>query len=64
MKFVSEYDEMNNMTVQNWFDEQDEKTHQTSFEYVYDENGNWISKRRSSNGELGMVWERQIEYHK
>ncbi|WP_250432476.1 RHS repeat domain-containing protein [Hanstruepera flava] len=63
MKFVSEYDEMNNMTIQNWFNEQDEQTHQTSFEYVYDENGNWISKRRSSNGELGMVWERQIEYY-
>lgn len=63
MKFVSEYDGMNNLTVQNWFDEQDEQTHQTSFEYVYDENGNWISKRRSSNGKLGMVWERQIEYY-
>ena len=63
MKFVSEYDKMDNLTVQNWFNEQDEQTHQTSFEYVYDENGNWISKRRSSNGELGMVWERQIEYY-
>ncbi|WP_408023995.1 hypothetical protein [Tenacibaculum sediminilitoris] len=63
MKFVSEYDEMNNMTIQNWFNEEDERTHQTSFEYVYDKNGNWISKRRSSNGELGMVWERQIEYY-
>lgn len=63
MKFVSEYDEMDNMTVQNWFNEKGEQTHQTSFEYVYDENGNWISKRRSSNGELGMVWERQIEYY-
>ena len=63
MKFVSEYDEMDNLTVQNWFNEQDEQTHQTSFEYVYDEYGNWISKRRSSNGELGMVWERQIEYY-
>ena len=63
MKFVSEYDEMDNLTVQNWFNEQDKQTHQTSFEYVYDKNGNWISKRRSSNGELGMVWERQIEYY-
>lgn len=61
-KFVSEYDEKGNLTIQNWYNEQDEKTHQTSFEYVYDENGNWISKRRSSNGELGMVWERKIEY--
>jgi len=63
MKFVSEYDKMNNLTIQNWFDEQDEQTHQTSFEYVYDENGNWITKKRSSNGELSMVWERLIEYH-
>jgi len=62
-KFVSEYDEMDNMTVQNWFNEQDEQKHQTSFEYVYDKNGNWTSKRRSSNGELGMVWERLIEYY-
>jgi hypothetical protein len=62
-KFVSEYDKMNNLTIQNWFNEKDEQTHQTSFEYVYDENGNWLTKRRSSNGELGMVWERQIEYY-
>ncbi|WP_188362524.1 hypothetical protein [Flavobacterium orientale] len=62
-KFVSEYDEMNNLLIQNWFNEQDDQTHQTSFEYVYDENGNWITKKRSSNGELGMVWERQIEYY-
>ncbi len=62
-KFVSEYDEMDNLTIQNWFNEQNEKTHQTTFEYVYDEMKNWISKRRSSNGELGMVWERQIEYY-
>ncbi|WP_435623913.1 hypothetical protein [Flagellimonas sp.] len=62
-KFVSEYDEMDNLTVQNWYNEQDEQKHQTSFEYVYDKKGNWISKRRSSNGELGMVWERQIEYY-
>jgi len=63
MKFVSEYDKMDNLTIQNWFNEQDEQTHQTSFEYVYDENGNWITKKRSSNGKLSMVWERQIEYY-
>ncbi|WP_188463998.1 RHS repeat domain-containing protein [Bizionia arctica] len=63
IKFVSEYDEMNNLTVQNWFNEQDEETHQTSFEYVYDENGNWITKKRSSKGVLSMVWERMIEYY-
>lgn len=62
-KFVSEYDEMNNLTVQNWFNEQNEQTHQTSFQYVYDENGNWITKKSSSKGILSMVWERQIEYN-
>lgn len=62
MKFMSEYDKMDNLIVQNWFNEQNEQTHQTSFEYVYDQNGNWITKKRSSNGELSMVWERQIEY--
>jgi hypothetical protein len=62
MKFVSEYDEMGNLTIQNWFNEQKEQTHQTSFEYVYDVNGNWITKKRSSNGILSMIWERQIEY--
>ena len=62
-KFMSEYDEMDNLTVQNWFNEKNEQTHQTSFEYIYDKNGNWITKKRSSNGELSMVWERQIEYY-
>ena len=63
-KFVSEYDKLNNLTVQNWFNEHGEQTHQTSFEYVYDNNGNWITKKRSSNGVLGMIWEREIEYYK
>jgi hypothetical protein len=63
MKFVSEYDEMGNLTIQNWFNEQKEQTHQTSFEYVYDKNGNWITKRRSSKGVLSLVWEREIEYY-
>ncbi len=63
IKFVSEYDEMNNLTVQKWFNELDKQIHQTSFEYIYDDNGNWISKRRISNGKLGMVWERNIEYY-
>lgn len=62
IKFVSEYDEMDNLTIQKWFNEQGEQTHQTSFEYVYDVNGNWTTKKRSSNGILSMVWERQIEY--
>lgn len=63
MKFVSEYDEMDNLIIQNWFNEQGEQTHQTSFEYIYDKNGNWITKKRSSKGVLSLIWERQIKYY-
>jgi YD repeat-containing protein len=62
MKFVSEYDEMNNLLVQNWFDEGGEQTHQTAFEYNYDKHGNWITKKRISKGILNLIWEREIEY--
>tara|TARA_R100001369_G_C3287513_1_gene163272 strand:- start:91 stop:471 length:381 start_codon:yes stop_codon:yes gene_type:complete len=63
IKFVSEYDEMDNLIIQNWFNDHGKQTHQTSFKYVYDSNGNWITKKRSSKGVLSMVWERQIEYY-
>ncbi|AGC78577.1 hypothetical protein LX97_02658 [Nonlabens dokdonensis] len=63
IKFESEYDSKNNLLVQNWFDEEGKQTHQTSFEYIYDKNDNWTTKKRSSNGELSMVWERLITYH-
>lgn len=63
-KFISTYDENNNLLVQDWFNEKGEKIHQTSFEYVYDKFGNWITKKRSSKGVLSMIWERQIEYYK
>ncbi len=63
-KFVSEYDNLNNLTIQNWYDKEGNQKHQTSFEYIYDSQGNWITKKRFSNGELGYVWERKIEYLK
>lgn len=62
-QFLSTYDLHDNLLVQNWFNEAGQQIHQTSFEYIYDDFGNWISKRRSSNGELNMVWERKIEYY-
>lgn len=63
MIYKSEYDKMNNIIENYWINEKGEQTHQTSFEYVYDENGKWITKGRSSNGVLSMIWERQIEYY-
>ena len=62
-KFISKYDKFNNMTVQYWYEEDGTQKHKTSFEYMYDENNNWITRRRFSNDELGMVWERIIEYY-
>ena len=63
-KFISEYDKLNNLTIQNWYDKEGKQKHQTSFEYTYDNQENWITKKRFSNGELGFVWERKIEYYK
>lgn len=63
MIYKSEYDKMNNIIENYWINEKGEQTHQTSFSYVYDKYGNWITKRRSSNGVLGMIWERKIEYY-
>ena len=34
-----------------------------SFEYRYDEFGNWITKKKKKNETLSIVWERKIEYH-
>lgn len=62
-KFISEYDNFNNLIIQNWYDKEGKLKHQTSFEYIYDNKGNWITKKRFSNGKLGFIWERQIEYN-
>ncbi|MFK8055726.1 MAG: hypothetical protein AB8F78_06360 [Saprospiraceae bacterium] len=62
-KFVSQYDKNDNMTEQNWYKEDNTHYHKTSFEYLYDEKNNWITRKRYSNDELGMVWERKIEYY-
>lgn len=62
-KFISEYDDLNNLILQKWYDKDGKQKHQNSFTYVYDDNNQWITRKRYSNGELGYVWERQIEYY-
>ncbi|RKN78473.1 hypothetical protein [Ulvibacterium marinum] len=62
-RFISEFDQNNNLTIQNWYDESGKQTHRTSFSHEYDKNNNWITRKRYSNGKLGYVWERIIEYH-
>ena len=62
-KFVSKYDKYNNLITQYWFDDKGTQEHLTSFSYIYDKKGNWISRKRYSGGKLGYIWERQIEYN-
>lgn len=61
-KFVSTYDKQNNILTQYWYDKKGKQKHWNNWEYNYDKNGNWITKKRFSNGKLGYVWERKIEY--
>lgn len=61
-KFISTYDKRNNISTQHWYDKEGNQKHWNNWEYNYDEKGNWITKKRFSNGELGYVWERKIEY--
>jgi len=70
---VSEYDEFNNIVSETRLNEDEEILGKVFFEYVYDEHGNWITKKRYSVAEssinenlipdnLEYVWERRIEY--
>jgi hypothetical protein len=61
-KFISTYNERNNILTQYWYDKDGKQKHWNNWEYNYDKNDNWITKKRFSKGELGFVWERQIEY--
>lgn len=63
IKFISEYDSLNNLISQKWYDKNEKQNHETSFEYAYDSYNNWITKKRYLNGEIDFVWERKIEYH-
>lgn len=62
-KFVSTYDERNNILTQYWYDKNGKQKHWNNWIYSYDKNDNWITKKRYSKGELGFVWERIIEYY-
>lgn len=47
-----------------WYDKDGLQKHHTKFVYVYDQENNWITRKRLSNGELNYNWERVIEYYK
>jgi hypothetical protein len=62
-KFVSTYDDQNNILTNFWYDKDGNEKYRNSWNYIYDKNNNWITKKRYNNGELDYVWERKIEYN-
>lgn len=62
-KFVSTYNDQNDILTQYWIDKDGNQKHWNNWEYSYDKYSNWITKKRFSNGELGYIWERKIEYY-
>jgi len=63
MIYKSEYDDMNNKVENYWINEKGEQTRQYSYSYVYDQYGNYITKKRSKDGVLNSMWVRKIEYY-
>ena len=63
IRFDSKYDEYNNLIIQKWYNKKGEQTQETSYLYVYDDYGNWITKKRLSKNVLNMVWERKLKYY-
>ena len=61
--FKSRYNDRQDMIENIWYDEEGQLKHETKFEYVYDDYGNWITKKRSSDGVINYVWEREIVYY-
>lgn len=62
--FKSTYNEFGDIMENGWYDKEGVQTNLTKFEYVYDDYGKWVTKRRISNDELNYVWERTIKYRK
>lgn len=61
-KFVSENDAHGNLVEQCWYDKAGNLKSRTTFTYVYDQHGNWTTKKRATNGEVSYVWEREMVY--
>ena len=59
---ISEYDEKNNLIFQEWIDEKGEITSYASFEYINDDNGNWITQKKIFNNETVLITEKEIIY--
>jgi len=62
-RFITTYDDNDNMLVQQWYDIDANLLQEDTYEYVYDINNNWTTSKRYTAGEMREVDERQIAYH-
>lgn len=61
---VLEHDERGNLVTMNFYGENGEVYGKNAYIYIFDDRGNWITKKHSLFGKLKTVWERKIEYYK
>jgi len=62
-RFVSTYDDLDNLLNQKWYDVDGNLINEDSYEYIYDNNDNWTTTKRYTEGEMRQVDERLIGYH-
>jgi len=62
-RFITTYDDNDNMLVQQWYDIDANLIQEDTYEYIYDMNNNWTTTKRYTEGEMREVDERQISYH-
>jgi hypothetical protein len=59
---IFEYDEINNIKFQKWINEKGEVTHNSTYQYINDKNGNWITQKQYFEAKLFQITEREITY--
>ena len=63
-KQVYKYDAGKNLIGLNTYDNEGDLIGKRSYDYIYDDFGNWITQKCRSYGKLHTVMEREIEYYK
>ena len=62
-KETYDYDSKGNLIQHNFFNKDGSLRYNTSYNYIYDEKGNWVKKTETDNGKQGNISKREIEYY-